>query len=121
MGASSYPVPIPVLLPLRSYNTSMVEKLRGMVIIAMFRPQPRNLFWPATSLNQTAQYTDDSATFQFASRVKTLLAGGVIDIAVDHRSGRLLRMGIRAEPWTMFENIRATRRLPGSTATACGH
>ena len=97
------------------HGTSMVEKLRGMFSFAIFDRNKRGLFLARDGFGiKPLYYTDDGATFRFASQVKALLAGGGIDNAPSAAGqAGFYVWGYVPEPWTMFENIRA---LPaGST------
>ena len=107
------------------HGTSMVEKLRGMFSLAIFDRDKRGLFLARDGFGiKPLYYTDDGATFRFASQVKALLAGGGIDNApsATGQAGFYV-WGYVPEPWTMFENIRAYPPVApsGSTATARGH
>ncbi|MGB0629695.1 MAG: asparagine synthase (glutamine-hydrolyzing) [Alphaproteobacteria bacterium] len=97
------------------HGPEMVEKLRGMFALAIYDRDRRGVFLARDGFGiKPLYYTNDGATFRFASQVKALLAGGGIDTAPSAagRAGFYV-WGYVPEPWTMFENIRA---LPaGST------
>jgi asparagine synthase (glutamine-hydrolysing) len=97
------------------YGADMVGRLRGMFALAIHDRERRGIFLARDGFGiKPLYFTDDGATFRFASQVKTLLAGGGIDTAPSAAGRAGFHVwGYVPEPWTMFENIRA---LPsGST------
>ena len=95
----------------------MVHRLRGMFSFGIWDARERTLFLARDPFGvKPLYYADTDGTLRFASQVKALLKGGVVDNAPEPAgSAGFLIWGSVPEPFTLYRNIRA---LPaGSTLT----
>jgi asparagine synthase (glutamine-hydrolysing) len=88
---------------------AMLPRLRGMFALAIWDAKARRMFLARDPYGiKPLYYADDGATVRFASQVRALIAGGLVDRKFDPAgaAGFFLR-GTVPEPFTMYRAIRA--------------
>lgn len=97
-----------------AHGRAFVERLRGMFAIALWDANERKLLLARDRLGvKPLYYAITSEGLAFASEVKSLLAGGLVDAELDLEAARLfLTLGYVPAPRTLFAGI---LKLPPAT------
>lgn len=91
------------------YGDEMVHHIRGMYAFAIWDDKESTLFLARDPFGIKPIYFSDSrGTFRFASQVKALLAGGIVENTVDP-AGQVgfFVLGSVPEPYTFYKEIRS--------------
>lgn len=92
----------------RKHGPSMVDELRGMYAFAIWDSQTQRLFLARDPHGiKPLYYSDDGATFRFASQVRALREGAHLDFQPDPAGAvGFLLWGSVPEPFTLYRSIR---------------